>query len=146
MPKRDREKSITLWFDPENTEHRRVLEIFDHFVNELKNRKQNAGMSLTALRMQVVIMMANSLAKAKKPDLFLPQEQSDVLLQRLIIAIHEMSEELTEVQRKIANGIPLSYGDLNSAQRARDIAGQYGAFEKSAASSMTTFEINYDDE
>lgn len=147
MPtKRERQVSLTFWLDPEDPAQARTLEVFDHFVKELRRMKKNSGLSLYQLRLQVLMMMSNSLAKAKNPDLFMPQERSDVLLERLVTAMHQMSDELVEVQRKIEQGIPVAVSDLTGAKRAKEIAGEYGAFEESAARQMVSYDIDYEDD
>lgn len=132
-PKRLNQQIVQAWFDPDNTDDREVLNIFDTFQKQYPERSKK----------DIISMAFRALARAKRPNLLLPREKSETVLDRLATSLYEMHGELAQLREAIASGVVVR-GDASALSRVDEISVELGSLEQSIADTYQP--MTFDDE
>jgi hypothetical protein len=130
--------SLSVWWDEVNDpEHREFMQVLRHFREELTTKRGYKATTIHKQNLAVLMMMGKALAKSKRPDLLMPRESADVLLERLAAGMYEVQAELQALASKIENGVVVQAGDISRI--AGKIQTGYGSFEESITEGFMSF-------
>lgn len=136
----NKRSSMTLWFRDDNKEHQQMLEVMQHFIDELKTKNGYKDASAHQLNMAVWIMGMKALAKSKRPDLLLPIEDRDVLLDRIASSMYDLQIEFQTLTEKLQSGVIVQSSDQLFSSGGGAIPGGFSAFEESITEGFMSFE------
>lgn len=139
-PKRRTQTNFNIWLDPEvNGDHQEALKILNEMMAYVRQRAgKSAALSDHQVKIRVFLMALKALAKNKRPELLVPREDTETMIDWIAAGMFDIQQELQSLATKIENGVVLQAGDLRGM--ASRIQTGYGDFEQSIADGFMSFD------
>ena len=139
MARREKKReAFNIWLHPDNPDHAEVLAVLTFFRGELTKKARGAKPSKHQVNVKVFVMAMRALAKNRRPDLLIPRDDTDTMIDRIAAGMYEIQEEIAALSAKLESGVVLQAGDLS--RLSSRIQEGYGDFEQSIANGFTSFD------